>query len=273
MSGFSPEWLSLREPADHAAVNAEVRAACVEAFAGHELIRVVDLGCGTGSNVRSLSPALGRPQHWTLVDYDSRLLQVAKTREEEMRRSGIEVSFDYRQADLADCAFADLIGGADLVTASALFDLVSVELIDRLAADIADAGCAFYTVLTYDGIADFLPEHPADPAMREAFNHHQRKDKGLGPAAGPAATDALTAAFQRHGYAIRRGKSPWVLDRSQADLRRELEHGWAAAVVETDRVPASTVEAWLAHRGEAGEVTIIGHEDLLAFPDHRRVSA
>lgn len=273
MSGFSAEWLALREPADHAAINARVRAACVESLAGREPIRVVDLGCGTGSSLRSLAPALGRKQQWTLVDHERDLLRVARSREKEARRSEVDLIVTYRQSDLSNGVFADLIERADLITASALFDLVSIAFINRLAADIAEAKRAFYSVLTYDGIAAFLPEHPADAAMREAFNWHQQRDKGFGPAAGPAATDALAAAFQRLGYTIHRGKSPWVLDHSQAELRHQLELGWAAAVRETGRVPASTIEDWLAHRTASGTVTIVGHEDLLALPPGMGASA
>ncbi|MCL4767584.1 MAG: methyltransferase domain-containing protein [Hyphomicrobiaceae bacterium] len=267
MSGFSPEWLALREPADHGAVNAQVRAACVRALAGREFIRVVDLGCGTGSNLRSLAPLLPPRQHWTLVDHDQRLLQAARAREMETVSGGVEIEIEYRQADLSGGGFGALIEGADLVTASALFDLVSVAVMDGLAADVAAAGAAFYTVLSYDGIAAFLPEHPADPAMRETFNRHQQTDKGFGPAAGPDATEALAAAFALHGYAIRRGRSPWILDSSHSALRRELERGWAAAVRETGLIPSSTIDGWMAHRtAAAGAVTIVGHEDLLALP-------
>ena len=118
-----------------------------------------------------------------------------------------------------------------------------------------------------DGIAAFLPEHPADAVMRETFNRHQQRDKGFGPAAGPAAKEALAAAFLRHGYTIRRGKSPWVLDGACSVLRQELDLGWAAAVRETGLVSDNTIDDWLSHRtASASAVTIIGHEDLLALP-------
>jgi SAM-dependent methyltransferase len=262
MSGFSPDWLALREPADHASINAAVRAACVRVFAGRDIVRIVDLGCGTGSNLRSLAPALGVRQHWMLIDNDPALLEIAGT---SAALSGVEVAC--KRVDLASVEFRPLLSGADLVTASALFDLFSVEAIERLAAAIAAERCAFYTVLTYDGIAAFLPEHPADGDMREAFNQHQRTDKGFGPAAGPNASDALAAAFARYGYSVVRGKSPWVLDAHHRTLRRELERGWAAAVRETGLVHPATIDDWLAHRNAASSaVTIIGHEDLLALP-------
>jgi SAM-dependent methyltransferase len=280
MTGFSPEWLELREPADHYSVNANVRQELVRHLSGRSSISVVDLGCGTGSNLRGLAPILGRKQRWTLVDHDTRLLEAAAARLRGWAHSAVNtgqgltidrghatVSVSLREADLANGAFARIIQGADLVTAAALFDLVSHSLIERLTEAVAATAQVLYAVLTYDGKAAWRPEHPADSAMRDAFNHHQRGDKGFGPAAGPAATDALAAAFARHGYTVFRGKSPWVLDHSFAALRFELDRDWAAAVRESGLVPQSTVDEWLRHRFAAGtKVTLVGHEDLLALP-------
>ena len=83
MTGFSAQWLALREPADHRARDVSLRDKVV-----HDLdhlarvrpgpINLVDLGCGSGSNLRALAPHLPMTQHWTLVDYDPALLSAAK---------------------------------------------------------------------------------------------------------------------------------------------------------------------------------------------------
>lgn len=276
---FSAEWLALREPLDHASVNADLRAALAERFAGRERLAVVDLGCGAGSNLRGLAPALPPRQDWRLVDYDARLLAAARERLAvwadgaeaageglRLRRGGLRLDVAFRQADFGPGYDPALFAGADLVTAAALYDLASVENIRSLAAAVAAAGAAFFTVLTYDGLARFEPPHPVDGAIRAAFNRHQRTDKGLGPAAGPDATDALAAAFEAQGYRVRRGPSPWVADERFAALRRELDAGFAGAARELGGVPEREIEAWLAHREATGCVTIVGHEDLLAVP-------
>ena len=74
MSGFSAAWLALREPADHAARDAGLAQAAAALLIGKTPTRILDLGCGTGSNFRAFSPLVAAPQAWTLVDFDPRLL-------------------------------------------------------------------------------------------------------------------------------------------------------------------------------------------------------
>lgn len=281
MSGFSADWLSLREPADHRARN----PALVAALAGHlsgrlgdRAVRVTDLGCGTGSNLRALAPRLGPVQHWHLVDHDPALLAAARTRlsawaetaegdgaDLVLEAGGRRIRVSVREADLVRDPAAVLDTAPDLVTAAALFDLASEAWIRRFAAAVAGRGCSFYTALTYDGAEAWEPPHPADAAMLEAFHAHQAGDKGFGPAAGPGATAALRAAFEGAGYGVRVGDSPWRLGAADAALVRELAKGAAAAVRETGRVPEAVVEDWLGSR-LAGAACSIGHTDLVALP-------
>ncbi|MEM7778322.1 MAG: class I SAM-dependent methyltransferase [Pseudomonadota bacterium] len=262
MSGFDPEWLALREPVDHASINAALRRALVSRLQHNETISVVDLGCGTGSNLRGLAPWFQQRQHWTLLDYDTALLAAAASAERPSNVSVATARHNLRDADLHS-----VFANADLVTAAAFFDLASLDLVQRVAAAAAQQRAVFYTVLTYDGIASWLPEHPADGDMRRLFNLHQRGDKGLGPALGPTATDALADAFAGHGYEVLRGRSPWVLAPQNAQLRTQADTGWAGAVEETGQLSNAMIESWLQHRTTHPEaVTIVGHEDLLAVP-------
>jgi SAM-dependent methyltransferase len=277
---FSAEWLALREPADHAAVNPEVRAALTARFAGLDNIRIVDLGCGAGSNLRGTWSALPANQHWTLVDYDPKLLAAARQQLLEwadtaavegdglrLVKAGKTLMVNFREADLSTGDFAAVTGGAALVTAAALFDLVSIQSIEKIAETVTAQRGVFYTVLTYDGYTSWSPPHPSDTAMRQAFNAHQKTDKGFGTAAGPGGTSALAKAFYARGYRVLRGTSPWIVDQRYGGLRMELDAGFANAVRETGKVAVSDIEAWLAYRIPAdGRISVIGHEDLLAVP-------
>ena len=77
MSGFSAEWLALRESYDLRARNPIVLDAVAAAFGSRDALSIVDLACGAGSTVRALGPILPARQHWNLMDNDPRLLAVA----------------------------------------------------------------------------------------------------------------------------------------------------------------------------------------------------
>ncbi|AWB22260.1 SAM-dependent methyltransferase [Methylobacterium currus] len=277
MSGFSPDWLALREPADHAARDAGLVSALARALP--EPVRAVDLGCGTGSNLRALAPHLGPRQDWVLVDHDPALLSAARLRLAAwaegteaagdgliLHRGGARIAVRFRALDLAADPEAALVGRPDLVTAAALFDLASERWIAAVAEAVAGAGAVFYTALTYDGQERWAPPHPADAAIHAAFLAHQAGDKGFGPAAGPGATAALETAFRSHGYAVETAASPWRLGSDAAALRHPLAEGTARAAQETGRVGAAEAAAWMTARLAPGTEAVIGHRDLLALP-------
>ena len=276
MSGFSPQWLDLREPVDHRSRNVELGRRLARHFEGWRPITVVDLGCGTGSNLRATAPLLGPDQHWTLVDYDQGLLDAAGERltawaDGADRQDGRLVLFkgakrlhvEFRRADLAGDLDGALGASANLVTASAFFDLVSGEFIARFASAIAQRQAAFYTVLTYDGDQRWTPEHEADAAMTEAFHAHQSRDKGFGPAAGPSAPDVLGEAFTGAGYSVAEADSAWRLGEGDTALIGDLARGFADAVRETGTVDANVIATWSAVPRTGA---VVGHTDTLALP-------
>jgi SAM-dependent methyltransferase len=264
---FSAEWLALREPADHAARAERLAVEIVHSVGGAGIFRVLDLGSGTGSNVRYLAPRLPRPQHWILVDRDADLLYGA-------RRSvphGIEV--DTRQLDLRDLegkGVRDALQGRALVTASALLDLVSAPWLDALADLCAGAGAAALFALSYDGRFACTPADEHDELVRHLVNLHQRRDKGFGPALGPSAADHAVRAFAARGYRPQRERSDWIVEPGAGDLQRALILGWNQAAVEIAPADSAALDAWRARRlahVDAGRSSMrLGHEDVLALP-------
>ena len=63
MSGFSANWLALREPFDRRARNADVLEAVAGSLKQHISVRIADLACGTGSTLRALTSRLPAHQH------------------------------------------------------------------------------------------------------------------------------------------------------------------------------------------------------------------
>jgi hypothetical protein len=279
MSGFAPDWLRLRESADHRARDPKLLARLAACFAGRDAVTVVDLGAGLGSNLRATALALPVRQHWTLADHDPVLLAAASdtvaTWADTARATmtGIEavkagriLRVELKRHDLAAEPAAWGETTPDLVTAAALFDLVSESWIDRFVVPLTSAQLPLYAALTHDGKTEWMPAYTADDAMGAAFARHFARDKGFGPSAGASASNVLAQRLTAAGYDIDRASSPWRLGRGDRALIAALAEGWAAAVRETGEVPARTVAEWLEARKADGVSCTVGHEDLLALP-------
>ncbi|CAM3186364.1 trans-aconitate 2-methyltransferase [Paracoccus nototheniae] len=252
--GFSAEWLALREPADIAARHAGLLARAV-AVAGNDPV-ILDLGCGTGSTLRTLAPHLPGNARWHLVDNDPELLTRAAT---EAPGRAQTHALDLRDLDALP------LDGVTLVTASALLDLMPAPWIAALAERLAGAGLPFYAALSYDGVMEWDPALPGDAAITQAFNSHQRGDKGLGAALGPDAAATAPAILRKAGFTVHDGSSPWRIGPDSAPLHAALVEGIAGAAAEAGAVDAAN---WGRMRIAAAPATgcLIGHLDLLALP-------
>jgi SAM-dependent methyltransferase len=266
MTDFSADWLALREPADEAARSQRLTQALAAACSGKPQLRIVDLGAGSGANLQFLSPRLHLPQHWRLLDHNAALLQHALNGTRPLKGATAEA----QRLDLAgDLARLDL-EAVDVVTASALMDLVSAEWFDRLAGLCRAAGALLLFVLTYDGRIDFQSPDPFDARLIELFNRHQTIDKGFGPALGPEAPAYMAGRLRKHGFRIETGPSDWHLDAQDAPLQDALLTNYAEVAQEIDPVQASDIADWLRRRrailSEGASRLTVGHVDLLAVP-------
>lgn len=271
---FDASWLALREAVDHRSRSAALLAPLAEAWRLGAWRRVVDLGSGTGSNLRYLSPRLPSPQSWTLVDHDASLLARAVragTRAAEGSQGsapGPSVELAVRTGGLEDVGL-EAAGEADLVTASALLDLVSETWLADLAERCARTGAAALLALSYDGTIRWSgPAHPDDHLVRDAVNRHQMGDKGLGLALGPAAGAVAERLFREAGYRTWLRPSPWVLTAEDHPLARALVEGWSEAARAVRPAERERIRAWARHRVHSlpsGTLTV-GHLDLLALP-------
>jgi hypothetical protein len=199
---------------------------------------------------------------WCLVDLDAVLL------DEALRRHQKKYSIKICKADLTVVEELPL-KDVKIISASALFDLVSADFIDDLLAGVNAQSTAFYAALNYDGTTKWDPAHPLDEKVLAAFNRDQLRDKGFGPALGPGATEYLKTALSKKGYKVLIRPSPWHLNAEHETLVQELIQGIAAAVGQSDDQDLQKELAeWKSYRlaHTATGKCIIGHWDLLALP-------
>ncbi len=290
MSGFSAEWLSMREPFDAAAraapLVAELRRHIPRGMSAAPL-EIVDLGAGAGSNLRYLAPQLGGQQRWRLIDRDRALLHgaVVATRAWAVSRNAVVspagATLALRAEDFA-CRLSgeprNLMGTAlaslalppgGLVTAAALLDLGSRPWLETLAAHCKAAGAAVCFALTYDGRTVCTPNEPEDALALDLFNHHQRLDKGFGPALGPTAGGVTEEVLATHGYRVLTEHSDWHIGPQHTAMQYALLDGWLAAALEIAPEQTAPLTAW--HRRRRAHVEggrsrlVVGHVDLVGW--------
>ena len=260
---FAGDWLTLREPVDHAARSEPLLDRLRDWCRDQESLHIVDLGAGAGSNLRYLAPRLPVQQHWTLVDHDPDLLALAVAPTGTAPATLRTVCADLEQWALADAE-------PELVTASALLDLVSGRWLDRLVQDCARHRAAALMALSYDGEVSWTVSDPQDALVQAAVNAHQGRDKGLGAALGPLASAEAAKRFRAAGYRVWTDPSPWHLDATALALAEPLIAGWVEAAIE--QVPEAYVgiRDWGARRlgnlGSGRTQLRVGHQDLLALP-------
>ena len=273
------DWLALREPADAAARSTDLVAALLPSLpslpplsslssGGAQQRTVVhDLGSGSGSMARWLGARLPGPQHWVLHDRDVDLLRLVATSAPVVAADGAPVTWETRSSDITRLGTID---GADVVTASALLDMLTADELTRLVASCVAARCPVLLTLSVVGRVELEPAHPVDQRVTAAFNAHQRRDRGEGRLLGPDAAAAARDELSRHGLDVRVAASPWRLGAAQAALAEQWFLGWHGAACEQvpglgEETPSYARERIAQARSGALTVTV-HHEDLLALP-------
>lgn len=283
MTGFSADWLSLREPADTAARPPALIDWIAPSLPRDRSVHVLDLATGTGSNLRYLAPRLGGLQQWVLADYDPALLAAMPARLATWAASqditigsagtaltvqgeGFSSRVDRLQVDLSRHLESIDFARFNLVATAALLDLVSDVWLEALVRRCVAAGCAVLFALSYDGRIECTPADPLDARVRDLVNAHQRTDKGFGPALGPDAATRTVRLLERLGYEVLAEPSDWRIDATQPALQTELITGWAAAAAEMAKGERAAITAWqdrrLAWVRDGRSHLVVGHFDV-----------
>lgn len=264
MSGFSSQWLALREPLDVAARDRTVEAAFLEHVPA-AAPRILDLASGAGSTVAALKDQLPEDTGWLLTDHDPALLEVAASRWRGKSTGDLSVL----QIDLAGDVVALPFAEVDALSTSAFLDLVSEPFLQRFVNCVVGAGKPFLASLTYDGRIGFEPAAPLDETMRSALNDDQLSDKGFGKALGPGAAPRAVELFKASGYNVVQGRSDWQIGPSDTGFLEEFLGGWSRLGTRYGAT-REDVEAWRTghlEQAKSGRFRCtVGHIDFAAFP-------
>jgi len=278
---FDSEWLTLRRRADHQARDTLLNEEANYWLTTRHRSHIVDLGAGNGSNAHYLIPWLGPQQHWRLIDHDASLLKDARRGLEELIQThhpdeGHCIETGEMDLNALDLPSLHQQWPIDLVTASALLDLASESWIERLVSQCQTIQAAVLLVLNVNGHWSITGiKDPLDETIRQAFNTHQTKSKGLGQGAalGPMAAFNATDQFKAAGFEVQTRTSVWQLLAGSAYTKAlgfQLINGWHQAACEMLPEQTHEFDVWFVRRQtqlNTGQVGIeVGHTDFYAEP-------
>jgi SAM-dependent methyltransferase len=274
-------YLEQKRPIDERSFDPDVWREARRRLLTTDLVRVLDVGTGTGTMARRLMAAWDADGAETAtfrltgVDLEERSLAEARARTKGLlerlgygialcghggkgRRTGRTVFYEYEQLDAL--SLGSLGARFDLVTAHAVLDLLPLDAaLQAVVAVLAPRG-ALYTTINYDGSTQFLPSSSNPTFEREllAWYNKTMDDRRVGGmvTGGSRCGSNMIAAAERAGLKVAVvGSSDWhVKPGSNGYL--ESEHGLLKSLVwmvyvEGRRSPhweCRLVDHWLAER-------------------------
>ena len=265
----SPDWLDLRERADAAARSRDLVRRLRRRLPAEGPLLIHDLACGSGAMGRWLAPLLAGPQHWVLHDRDPDLLARAESAVPGLAADDSAVTVETRLSDVTRLR-PDELAGSNLITASALLDLLTEDELAGLVGACAGAGCPVLFALSVTGDVQLSPADPLDSRVASSFDAHQRRLTPRGRLCGPDAVGYAAGAFRELGAETVVKPSSWRLGAEDAGLAADWLVGWIGAACEQNPHLAADADPYRRRRlreAEAGGLAVtVGHADLLVLP-------
>ncbi len=202
-------------------------------------------------------------------DRDTDLLELAAARGAGPAADGAAVTVEPRQSDITRLQPGDL-AGANLITASALLDMLTGGEVAALVTVCASAACPVLLTLSVVGRVELDPPAPLDPRVAAAFNDHQRRTTERGRMLGPDAVEFAREEFERLGREVLVRPSPWQLGAEHARLATEWFTGWVGAACEQQPELRAETDGYTRRRLEQVSdgllMVTLEHADLLVLP-------
>ena len=250
--------------------------------------RVLEIGAGLGTMVaRLLDWGVVSTGEYILLDTDRLLLDrsrrwlgdwaAARGLRSDLRPDGLqlgELRVRLVHAELARYLETDDGARADVLIANAVLDLVDVPAVLPGLLRLLVPGGVYWFTINYDGESIFVPGHPHDDQVMQAYHRDMDERVRYGRPAGESrAGRHLFHQLRAAGApALAAGSSDWVVsagpDRNypgdEADFLRSILGTIRDALrVRPDWVDPADLADWLATRGRqlaAGELVYIAHQ-------------
>jgi SAM-dependent methyltransferase len=250
--------------------------------------RVLEVGAGLGTMVaRLMDWGVVGTGEYILLDADRPLLDdsrrwlrdwaAARGLRSDVLPDGLQVG-DLRvrleHAELGRYLEAAHEGSADVLIANAVLDLVDVPAILPGLLRVLVPGGVYWFTINYDGESIFVPGHPHDDQVMQAYHRDMDERVRYGRAAGDSRTGRRLFRYLRDAGApaLAAGSSDWVVSAGPDGNYPDDEAYFVRCILNTiqnalrsreDRVEPADLADWLAVRGRqlaAGELVYLAHQ-------------
>lgn len=283
-------WLSYRAACDTAARNKSIERKFLEFFDHKPTLDIVDVGAGTGANFRYYFNRIKQNQHWTFIEKDARLTEETNAcmaqfaqqqgyKLEQKNSNLIHISADTKQASikiiqgsLHDIEHLVSLPDADVVTANAVFDLISYEQFDALVHKLKKEYVCLLSTMNYYEIS-FLPFSEADMRFIHWYHMYMKRPQSFGIAMGPDACEEMLDLLHQHGMIIVQEASQWHITRNNTAMHHFLLNFMEDAVHSLNLAACEkeAFDQWMAERKqlcrERKLEIYVDHNDIFAYPD------
>jgi SAM-dependent methyltransferase len=250
--------------------------------------RVLEVGAGLGTMVPRLMDwgAVGAGEY-VLLDADQQLLDcsrrwlhdwaAARGLRSDLLPDGLWVG-DIRvrlvHAELGSYLEAAHGAPADVLIANAVLDLVDVPAVLPGLLRLLVPGGVYWFTINYDGESIFVPGHPYDDQIMQAYHRDMDERVRYGRPAGESRTGRRLFHHLRAAGApaLAAGSSDWVVSAGPDGKYPGDEAHFLRSILDTirsalrdhqDWVEPADLGGWLAERGRqlaAGELVYIAHQ-------------
>ena len=247
-NSFETNWLDRRSYYDNLARNQQVENDCLNYINTKPSVNIVDLGSGTGSNFLYFLEKMPNQQNWIFVEHDEDLSKYAIERIKKetsklgysLKQDGLKLALskDARQItlEIVTDSFLDLdkkvdLSKVDLVTAGAVFDLLSFPQFVNIASPILENEIALLATMNYAEMS-FSPAEATDVLFIEKYEKHMSRKQDFGKAMGKDCSRSMVKFFRKHQKEVTYGASVWKLNGKEEETHRFLFKFMKSAVTE-----------------------------------------
>lgn len=282
-------WLSYRFACDAEARNQGIERKFLEFFAHMHQLHLVDVGAGTGANFRYYFDRIKQNQEWTFIEQDPHLIRTSHIC---LEKFAIDHDYDFQQNDNTVTiatgekkAHIKIIQGSldhleeltnlqktDVVTANAVFDLVSYDQFDAFVGKLKKNNVCLLSTLNYYETS-FIPFSESDGRFLRLYHMHMRRPQSFGIAMGPDCCEEMLDLLHEHGMLIEQECSQWHITRRNTTMQHFLLHFIENAIHELNLAECEqqAFNEWIKEKKEISHrrdlEIYVDHSDIFAYPD------